>query len=147
MLSLIIYVIIIIFLVIMSMFLPIGNENSTVRRVPWVTFSIMAINVVIYYATLPMLAGDLKEIFKAGTELDKFMEQHQELLADEGVRQKMVDLGLVPKRRSEAIKSHLKEDPKTAGQYDSWLRTADAEALRQDLDKKLSAYKKATESS
>src|SRR5215216_3384559 len=138
MLSLIIYVIIIIFLVIMSMFLPIGNENSTVRRVPWVTFSIMAINVVIYYATLPMLAGDLKEISKAGTELDRFMEQHQELLADEAVRQKMVDMGLIPKRHAESIKNQLKQDPETASQYDSWLRSADAEALRKDLDKKLS---------
>src|SRR5215216_3875367 len=147
MLSLIIYIIIIIFLIIMSMFLPIGNENSTVRRVPWVTFSIMAINVVLYYATLPVLAGDLKEILKAGTELDKFMEQHQELLADEGVRQKMVDMGLIPKRQAEAIKDQMKRDPDTASQYSSWLRSADAGELRQELDKRLTAYKNATESS
>ena len=53
MLSLLIYIIVILFLVVMSMFIPIGNENSTVRRLPWVTFIIMALNVLIYYVTLP----------------------------------------------------------------------------------------------
>ena len=44
---------IILFLVLFSMFIPIGNENSTVRRLPWITFGIMALNVLIYYVTLP----------------------------------------------------------------------------------------------
>jgi membrane associated rhomboid family serine protease len=147
MVSIIIYVIIVIFLVIMSMFLPIGNENSTVRRLPWITFSIMALNVILYYATLPVLAGDLKEVFKAGTELAKFMDQHQELLGDEESLKKMMEIGFVPKDQAKAIKDQLKMDSDMADRYSSWSKTSEAQALRQELDQKLSAYKKATESS
>jgi membrane associated rhomboid family serine protease len=129
------------------MFLPIGNENSTVRRIPWVTFSIMASCVVIYYATLPVLAGDLKEIIKTATELDRFMQQHQELLADEGVRKKLVDIGYIPKHHAEAIKNQIKQDSDIASQYESWLKTSDAQALVNDLDQRVSSYKKASESS
>ena len=34
-------------------FIPIGNENSTVRRIPLVTFSIMVLCVLVYFVTLP----------------------------------------------------------------------------------------------
>jgi len=57
MLSMLLFILIIVFLALVSSFIPIGNENSTVRRVPWVTFSIMAVCVVIYYVTLPVVAS------------------------------------------------------------------------------------------
>src|ERR1051325_10815051 len=129
MLSLLLYIVIVIFLIVMSMFLPIGNENSIVRRLPWVTFSIMAINVVIYYATLPVLAGDIKAMLKAGTELDKFMQQHQELLWDEGVRDKLVEVGFVPKEHVEGIKDQLKKNPSVGSEFESWLKSSEGKKL------------------
>ena len=56
MFELFMFICIIIFLVVIGSFIPIGNENSTVRRLPWVTFGIMGFCVFIYYATLPAQA-------------------------------------------------------------------------------------------
>ena len=39
--GILLFILIIIFLALVSSFIPIGNENSTVRRLPWVTFSII----------------------------------------------------------------------------------------------------------
>ncbi len=137
MLSLLIYIIVILFLVVMSMFIPIGNENSTVRRLPWVTFIIMALNVFVYYVTLPGQASSVKEITSAAAELGKFLETNQQLLADDEVRNKLIAEGLVRKEQSEFLKEQLKMNPALQSDYESWLRSSEARDLREEFNKKL----------
>ena len=67
-------------------FIPIGTENSTVRRLPWVTFSIMAANVIIFYVTLPIIGIQLEELANHAGKLQTFMTSNPEMVADQDVR-------------------------------------------------------------
>src|ERR1044072_5944022 len=145
MLSLLIYIIAILFLVVMSMFIPIGNENSTVRRLPWVTFTIMALNVLIYYVTLPGQAASAKEVMTAATELSSFLEKNEGLMADDEVRNKLVAEGLINKEQVEFLKEQLKNNPSLQSEYDSWLRSSQVKELREEFNKKLTALTTARE--
>src|SRR5689334_12066489 len=78
---------------------PLGNENSTVRRLPWVTFSIIAMNVVIFLCTLPIISQQETETFQKRYQLLEFLEQNPSLLYDKAVRRKLVDEGIVPERQ------------------------------------------------
>ncbi|MFY9554922.1 MAG: rhomboid family intramembrane serine protease, partial [Blastocatellia bacterium] len=147
MFSILIFIVLIIFLGLVSSFIPIGNENSTVRRLPWITFSIMAINVVIFYVTLPVVAGQLEEMSKIGTRMERFIQQHQELLADANVRHKLADAGIISKFEADAIEEQLKKSPEISGQYREWLDTLEAQKLRDELDEKLASFKAAAQDS
>jgi membrane associated rhomboid family serine protease len=131
---------IIIFLVVIGSFIPIGNENSTVRRLPWVTFAIMGLCVLIYYGTLPSQAGSMKEVVQSYGDLEKFLNQNEALAADDEVRNKLVEYGLMSKEEAEMIKDQLKKHPETASEYESWLRTPEAKQLREEFNKKLMAF-------
>jgi len=146
-LSTLIFILVIIFLGLVSSFVPIGNENSTVRRVPWITFSIIALNVVIFYVTLPVVAGQQDELMKIGDGMEQFVQQHQELLADEGVRQKLSEVGVISKVDADAISEQLKNSPQMSAEYKEWLSTFEAERLRDELDQKVAAFKHAAEDS
>lgn len=141
--SILILIVIIIFLALVSSFIPIGNENSTVRRIPWITFSIIVLNAVIFFGTLPVVAGEQEGITKLATRVELFIQQHQELLADENVRTKLADAGMISKRQSEALAEQLEKSPGIQSEYDGWLRSAEAQTLRDEFDQKLTAYKDA----
>lgn len=142
--SILILIVIIIFLALVASFVPIGNENSTVRRLPWITFSIIALNVVIFFATLPVVAGEQDRLARLATHVEKFIEQHQELLADESVRSKLVDVGMMSKRQAQALGSQLQNSPDLQSEYDVWLRSAEAQSLRAELEQRLTDYKDAS---
>ena len=147
MLGILLFILIIIFLAIVSSFIPIGNENSTVRRLPWITFSIMALNVVIYYVTLPVVGSQQDELAKIATRMEQFVQQHQELLADDGVRKKLTEVGFVSKAEAEAIEEQLKKSPELENQYKEWLRGIEAQKLREELDEKLTSFKDSAQDS
>ena len=140
MFELFMFICIIIFLVVIGSFIPIGNENSTVRRLPWVTFAIMGLCVFIYYASLPAQAGSMKEVIQSSSDLQKFLAQNEALAADDDVRNKLVQHGLMTKEEAETIKEQLKKNPELASQYESWLRTTEVTQLREEFNKKLMAF-------
>lgn len=141
MLSTIILILIVIFLILVSAFIPIGNENSTVRRLPWITFSIMAINVGIFFVTYPTVQGQHEEMGKLGTAMELFVEKHPEMLADENVRQKLQDAGLISQAEADAIADQVKQSPELAEQYKLWFSSLEAQSLRDELDLKINAFK------
>lgn len=145
MLSTLILILIIIFLILVSSFIPIGNEKSTVRRLPWITFSIMAINVVIFYVTLPTVANQQDQMMKLGTAIEQFVEKNPELLADEDVRKKLQDAGVISKADSDAIAEQLKKTPELEEAYKEWFTSGGAQALKDELDQKLTAFKNAVQ--
>src|SRR5437867_1305347 len=94
----------------LAAFVPVGNENSTVRRLPFVTFTIIALNVVIFYVTLPIVGTEKAEIERTLTKVHAFATQHEELLADPSVRKKLVETGLVSKMEADQIEEGLKSN-------------------------------------
>jgi len=147
MLSILFFILIAIFLAVVSSFIPIGNANSTVRRLPWVTFSIMAINVVVYYVTLPVVGSQVEELVKMSTRMEQFVQQHQEILADETVRKQLNEIGLLSTGESETIADRMKKSPQLEAEYKEWLRGIDAQNLRDELYSKITAYKEALQES
>lgn len=141
------FLLIILFLVLFSMFIPIGNENSTVRRLPWVTFAIMALNVLIYYVSLPGNVSHLREIAKEESKFEELFKKEPRLIGDEAVRKKLKDLGLVTKRDLEEAEQVFKSNPDAEKEAQSFLATKAGAAAREEFDSICKSYLKALESS
>jgi membrane associated rhomboid family serine protease len=140
MFTLLIYILLYAFFAILGSFIPIGNENSTVRRLPWITFAIMAANVMVFFGTLPVIAGETKGLVAKATEFDLFVTQHEELKADKDIRRKLLEVGGMSKPEAELIEDQLKKDQNLRAEYDEWLRSSEAQELRKEFDLKLTAY-------
>lgn len=113
--------------------IPIGNENSTVRRMPVITFSIMALNVIIYFVTLPGLADQQRELVNAATKVQSFIESNRKMLADENVRNRLKEQGFISEEEEEEIKQQFKQEPGLEAQYATWLRGSEATILREEF--------------
>src|SRR5262249_18897426 len=101
---------------------PIGNEKSTVRRLPYVTFAILALNVLIFFATMPSVAQQTKELTEARTDIGEFLDKNEELKADDAIRAKLVENGLMTKRESQMIDRQLARDSEMKDDYTAWLK-------------------------
>ena len=140
MLSIVFFIVAIIFLTLVGSFVPIGNEKSTVRRLPWITFTIMAANVIIFYVTLPVIGGQMEEIVNEEMKLESFLKANPQLFADEGVRKKLIEAGMLTKPEADEIAQQIKLDPDTESEYNSWLRGGAADKLREEFDQKLLSF-------
>ncbi len=141
------FLLIILFLVLFSMFIPIGNENSTVRRLPWITFGIMALNVLIYYVTLPGNVTHLRDIAKEEAKLEELFKREPRLIADEAVRKKLKDMGQVSKRDLEEIEKVFKENASAEKEAQAFLATKPGLEARAEFDNICASFTKALESS
>jgi membrane associated rhomboid family serine protease len=136
------YIIVIILVTILSNFLPIGNENSTVRRLPWVTFFLIAANVLIYYGTLPSVADYQKGVIESALKLQKMIMESPEMLADPKVRERLIEAGVITEAQEEMLKSQLEMYESENGEI---VASASSEELAQ-LDKILEEFQTAKES-
>jgi membrane associated rhomboid family serine protease len=139
--------IIILFLILLSCFIPIGNENSTVRRLPWITFGIIALNVLIYYVTLPGNVSQQREIMKEGARLEECLKQEPRLLADEAVRKNLIQIGIFSKHDAEEIERQVKANSRDSNQLTSWLSSADGAKAREEFDRVFVSVTKALDAS
>jgi membrane associated rhomboid family serine protease len=104
----------------------------------------MTLNVLVYYGTLPAVAGQLKEIIESGTQLQQFVLQHQEqLLADKDVRKELLGVGLISKYESDFIEDQMRRNPDAGREYELWFKGSGGAELRAEFDQKLTALKKA----
>ena len=138
--------IIILFLVLLSCFIPIGNENSTVRRLPWITFGIMALNVLIYYVTLPGSVGQQRDIAKEEASLVECIKQNPRLLADEAVKKRLIQIG-VPRQAIEESEREVKAAFPDTNQLTSWLNSTEGVKARQEFDQSFTSLTRALEAS
>jgi membrane associated rhomboid family serine protease len=68
------------------MFIPIGHEETTVRRLPWVTFIIMALCLVVLVVTYPGERSRREKAFENLNEAWGYFEEHPYLQMDERLR-------------------------------------------------------------
>src|SRR5687767_4236325 len=97
-------------------FVPLGNERSTVRRLPLITFSILAANTIIYFVGLPVTVQQDREREKASKQIRLFVEDNREILTDESVRARLKEAGLL-RKEIDSIEKKLKEDPSKEVDY------------------------------
>src|SRR5215467_7716475 len=127
--------------------IPIGNENSTVRRPPWVTFSIIGINVVIFFATLPATAQQARDVGRATKELNSFLLDNDGIKKDPAIRRELREAGVLSKKEADEIESELGGDDEYRRDWELWLNGSEAATLRTQCRTLLADYKTATESS
>ena len=120
--------------------LPLGTEGFTFRRLPWVTFSIMAINVVVYFVCLPATVQQDKVEQRAFGELAKYVDDNQQILADERVRAKLREIGQF-RDMVQAVDDQMKKNPDLQDEYKEWLRGADAARMRDEIEKRIARYR------
>jgi membrane associated rhomboid family serine protease len=142
------FIALVIVLVIQSIFtlIPLGNERSTVRRLPWITFAIMAICVVVYYVTLPSTVKQDRELVQARMKIIEFLDENRSILFDDEVRRKLRELGLLSEEEMETLEKEIKGASNDEHRTQAWLRSADARKLREEFDLKYAECKTATES-
>jgi membrane associated rhomboid family serine protease len=127
--------------------IPIGNERSTVRRLPWITFSIMAINTAIFFLTLPLVVKQQADVAHTRHELDLFNQDHRELVADKQVRDQLLAEGLITQDEARQTEKFVTLDPKAKRDYQLWLQGPAAARSRAEFEARLTDYKAATAAS
>src|SRR5262245_33060925 len=60
----------------MFIVIPVAHEQQKVQRLPWVTFALIAINVVVYLITNPGRDDNLREVNQKYDQLFKYYVQH-----------------------------------------------------------------------
>ena len=71
------------------MIIPVGHERDTVRRLPWVTFVIIAICFIVHIFISRNISDHLKEVETQGRELLQYYFQHPYLKFDSDIQTKM----------------------------------------------------------
>jgi membrane associated rhomboid family serine protease len=127
--------------------IPIGNENSTVRRPPLVTFSIIGANVIIFFVTLPAVTQQSRVVGRAKTELDRFLLDNDGIEKDATIRGELREAGVLSKREADQIESDLNADDEYRHDCELWLKGSEATVLRTQCETLLSDYKTATDAS
>jgi len=123
--------------------LPLGNEKSTVRRVPWVTFSFIALNVIIFFATLPATAQQDRDLNSTYTKLGEFVSTNRELLADPALRERVRESGFISQEEADLIEQEIALSPEREAEYKLWLKSGEASKLRAELETKLGEFRAA----
>ncbi|HEY6327746.1 MAG TPA: hypothetical protein VI756_00295, partial [Blastocatellia bacterium] len=124
--------------------IPIGNERSTVRRLPWVTFSIMAINTAVFFLTLPLVTRQNADVAHARRRLEVFNLDHHELLADKTIRDQLLGEGLITLDLAHETEQFIELDPKARRDYQLFLNSPAAATAKTEFDTLMSDYKVAT---
>jgi membrane associated rhomboid family serine protease len=154
----ILWLLLIIIVIIQSLFfmVPLGNENSTVRRLPWITFSLIILNVLIYFGTAPIIKAQMQRLEIAQEGIIEILQQNPKLLKDEAIKTKLIELGLATKEELEDPrlqnpdfddeKAYLRYmDEEEDGTYLEGLRKINEINARIALDEKILEFKSALE--
>ncbi len=65
------------------MLIPISHEDQTVTRLPWVTIGLLAVNIVVFLVTLPVLDRQEAEIRTRATMVERYAREHPYLTLPE----------------------------------------------------------------
>ena len=145
-LILIIFLIITVIIQLIFFWIPIGNENSTVRRLPVVTFGIIAVNVLIFLGSFTIIIRQQAAIQERYTEIHQFLERNPTLLEDEETRKKLIDAHLASK---EEFAVYDEQRKRTGAFEDEDMDIFDKlhlAELRIEMDSKIAGFKKVKES-
>lgn len=91
------------------MFLPVGHDQSSVRRLPWVTFSIMGLCVLAFFATLVLINSANEDAARLLNEIAKYYFAHPHTELEPEIEENL--LGFIPEHQGqrEAFQEVLKE--------------------------------------
>jgi membrane associated rhomboid family serine protease len=112
--------------------IPLGNENSIVRRLPVMTFGILALNTLIYFVSLPITVKQDREREKAFKYVKAFIDDNRDILADDNIRNRLKASGLFGKEIT-SFEDRLRKEADLADENRSWSRSATAIQQRAEI--------------
>jgi membrane associated rhomboid family serine protease len=127
--------------------IPIGNERSTVRRLPWVTFSIMAVNAVVFFATLPLVVSQDEAVTHARAGVLTFLEDYPEITNDKSMREQLLAQGFITQKFADDTEKSLSLDANASREYELYFNGAGSDRIRTAFDGYITDYQSATASS
>ncbi len=133
------------------MFLPVGHDQSSVRRLPWVTFTLMGLCVVVFLLTLAPVQSSKERMARSLTEIAEYFFAHPNLELEPEIEEYL--FGFVPEYQGqrEAFKEVLKEGVTGFGLFDGEQEEQgpeETEAEQQaELDRLTAQFHKAIKSS
>lgn len=71
------------------MIIPVGHESDTVRRLPWITFSIIAACIIVHIFISQSIGGHIDKVESRGRELLEYYFQHPYLEFDSNILTRM----------------------------------------------------------
>ncbi len=97
------------------MFLPVGHDQTTVRRLPWVTFSLMGLCLSVFLLTLGPIQSTSERSGRLLTEIAKYYFTHPNLELEPELEDYL--FGAIPESQGqrEAFKEVLKEGARASG--------------------------------
>src|SRR5262249_16760552 len=147
-LNIILIIFLVITIIVQSIFfwIPIGNENSTVRRVPVITFGIIALNVLIFLGSFTILIRQQAAILQRYAEIHELLERNPLLYEDQESRDKLIDAHLFTKEDFAAYDEQRKRTRYVEDDEIDIFDKLHLAELRIELDSQIAAYKKVKES-
>jgi membrane associated rhomboid family serine protease len=111
--------------------IPIGQENNVVRRHPWVSLSLIALNLVAYVATLVAEDAPKREVFERMSAVVEYLGRHPYLSPPPQIAKRLgADfLAELEKVRDEWLKEGLALDSEQAAAEQAELNGLAEEAL------------------
>ncbi len=114
------------------MLIPIGHENMSTRRWPLVTFALIAINVVVFFATYQNIQGNGSRLREAKNHILLLAASHPELKVSPDVEHWVADF----RDHNQETWAQIRQPNRSA--MDSWdaqmLQTSDPAALQKEMD-------------
>ncbi|HZS46794.1 MAG TPA: rhomboid family intramembrane serine protease [Blastocatellia bacterium] len=90
------------------MFFPVGSDKDEVRRIPWITFSLIALNIFAFSITYLISLKDQQRADAAAEQVQEFLRVHPELM-DGDRMDELARVGIVPKLEGEYLKLTLSQ--------------------------------------
>ncbi len=100
------------------MFLPVGHDQSSVRRLPWVTFVLMGLCVLVFLLSLGPLRSTENRAARLLAEIGEYYFAHPDLELDPEIDQYL--FGFIPEHQGqrEAFKEVMKEGARGSELFD-----------------------------
>ena len=70
-----------------TLFIPVGNDNNTVWRTPWVTFGLIGLNIIIFAVTSSLAMRDDRQLALTAESVQQYIFEHPYLLNEERIEE------------------------------------------------------------
>lgn len=148
----IIFLVITVIIQLIFFWIPVGNEHTTVRRMPVMTFSIITLNVVIFLASFMIVSNQQMQLQQRYTDIHEFLARNPALLADKETRDKLIAAHLATEKEFADYDKEQEQTRKFRGRVFNEDESAERDIdifsemhqaeLRVELDSKISSYEK-----
>jgi membrane associated rhomboid family serine protease len=99
--------------------LPVGNNNDNVWRIPYVTFAIIAVNILVFLFTNPVMIQDQAKVNQSAEDLIQYLKATPQIIDNDRVDE-LYTAGVISDRDLEYLKGVLLRSKHTKADLDQY---------------------------